>query len=195
MDLLPTTLQTKDIFLTDEITFFGLDFSSCRLIGTHGFTNPADICNRYFKAWNSLFYKEQVKFNLHSFFIKKSVRYNSIIVESRNKVDDPYSIRIMDNYEIPSEKIEEIIGEYNTTGLEAGIGVVFIVESLNSIIKKGIFHLVYFDIANRKALLDIKLSGKPFGLGIRNFWMGAVYDVLKQIRSNTPRWKSKYCSK
>ena len=45
---------TADVFKVDEITFYGLDFSNIKLVGSDGFTDPWDIKNRLFNSWNML---------------------------------------------------------------------------------------------------------------------------------------------
>jgi len=40
--------------------------------------------------------------------------------------------------------------------------------------------LIAFDIATRKILSKREVSGKAGGFGLRNYWAGSVYNIIKK---------------
>ena len=170
--------NTSDIFKVNEITWYGLDFSNVRLIGAIGFKNPEKIKNYYFDAWNSLIINETNKYKLGKFFHKELVEQNLSIVTNRNKLPNLDELVIESEYSFGTEKVKQIISEYDS-GDKEGIGLVFIVESLNKYEEKAIIWVTFFDIETKQVLLTERLAGKAGGYGFRNFWAGAYYKVMK----------------
>ena len=69
----------------------------------------------------------------------------------------------------------------------------FIAESLNKIDTEAYFHVVIINIDSKEVLLSERLRGQPSGFGIRNYWAGAIYEILKNIDSRYYRlWRNKY---
>jgi hypothetical protein len=56
-----------------EATFYGLDFSKIKMIGSEGFTNPTDIVDRFFFEWNNMMFDEKSKYNVKKVFNKDIV--------------------------------------------------------------------------------------------------------------------------
>ena len=58
-----------------------------------------------------------------------------------------------------------------------------------------ILTVAFFDISTKKILLTQLMIGKPTGAGLRNYWIGAIYDILKQIDNYQYRkWVKQYCN-
>lgn len=171
-------LNTSDIFEVNEVTWYGLDFSNARLIGAIGFKDPEKIKNYYFDAWNSLIIYEPNKYKLDKFFHKDIVKHYLGIVTERNTLPNLDELVIETEYSFGTEKVMQIISEYDS-GEKEGIGLVFIVESLNKYEEKAIIWVTFFDIKTKQVLLTKKLAGKAGGYGFRNFWAGAYHRVMK----------------
>ncbi len=60
-----------------------------------------------------------------------------------------------------------------------GVGIVMIAKLLDKKNSQGIYELVLFDIASRKIIAQREVVGKARGFGLRNYWAGSVYDVIK----------------
>ena len=69
---------------SNEITWFGLDFSKAKLVGSAGFTDPSQIQSYYFNTWNSIIVTEKDKYSISKYYKKPSVIVNLDIVKSRN---------------------------------------------------------------------------------------------------------------
>jgi len=170
--------NTSDIFKVNEITWYGLDFSNVRLIGAIGFKNPEKIKSYYFDAWNSLIIYETNKYKLDKFFHKESVEHYLNIVTDRNTLPNLDELIIETEYSFGAEVVIQIISEYDS-GDKEGIGLVFILESLNKYRENAFVWVTFFDIQTKQVLLTEKLVGKAGGYGFRNFWAGAYYKVMK----------------
>ncbi|MBC8486925.1 MAG: hypothetical protein H8D45_12925 [Bacteroidetes bacterium] len=173
---------TIDIFSSKEAIWYGLDFSKVRLIGTEGFSDVAKIKDVYFSSWNNLIINEPAKYNLQLMFFKDTVFYDLSVVEKRNKLPEVDELVIgNDTYSLDKNTISEIIKEYDTKEKQ-GLGIVFIMESFNKPKRTGTMWVTFFDIASKTVLLTEKMSGKPGGAGIRNYWARTYYNVMAKIK-------------
>lgn len=170
--------KTSDVFEVNEITWYGLDFSNVRLIGAIGFKNPEKIKNYYFDVWNSLILAEAGKYNLAKFFQKESINNYLDIVKERNTLPDSDELVIEIEHSFGAEKVRQIISEYDS-GNKDGIGLVFIVESLNKHEEKAFTWVTFFDIQSEQVLLTQRFDGKARGFGFRNYWAGAYHKIMK----------------
>ena len=181
-----------DVFKVDNITWYGLDFSNIKLIGSEGFTDPHAIQNRFFSSWNNLFISEPEKYNLAETFSKSSVENDLNIVTERNTLPDPDKLVIEENYSFGEDEVKKIISEYDITGKE-GIGLVFIMESFNKTKARGYMWVSFFNIETKEVLLSKKMNGKVGGFGIRNYWAKSIYNVMKSIgKKEWKAWKAQY---
>ncbi len=183
---------TADVFKVDNITWYGLDFSNIKLIGSAGFTDPYAIKNKFFNSWNNLIITETEKYNIAGFFHKSSVANDLSIVKERNKLPDPDELVINTDYSFGEDEVKKIISEYDITGKE-GIGLVFIMESFNKTEERGYMWITFFNIETKEVLLSKKMNGKAGGFGIRNYWAKSFYNVMKSIgKKEWKAWKAQY---
>jgi hypothetical protein len=79
--------------------------------------------------------------------------------------------------------VQELIGKYDC-GSDKGIGLVFVMENFDKMFKINTASMivVFFDIGTKKVLHSERMTEKGGGFGFRNYWVSAVYKVLKQIR-------------
>lgn len=181
-----------DVFKVDNITWYGLDFSNIKLIGSEGFTDPYAVKNQFFDSWNNLIITETDKYDLAGFFHKSFVENDLSIVQERNMLPDPDELVINTDYSLGEDEVKKIISEYDITDKE-GIGLVFIMESFNKTDEKGYMWVSFFDIETKEVLLSNKMSGKVGGFGIRNYWAKSFYSVMKSIeKKKWKAWKAQY---
>lgn len=181
--------QSKsEVFNTNQIVWYGLDFSEARLIGSEGFTDPVDIKNRLFDSWNNLFISEPDKYDLKKTFGKANVENDLSLTEERNKAINVKNLVTDNSFTLAENTIPLILKQYHYDQKE-GVGLVFIIESFNKTKEQGTMYVTFFDIATKKPLLIKKMSGEPGGFGIRNYWAASYYDVLKQCKKEYPKWK------
>ena len=186
--------NTSDIFTIPGITWFGLDFSHVKMIGSEGFVDPDAIVNKEFKAMNAVIMNEPDKYDLKKFFDKKTVEIDMSVVRARNKLPDPDELVLetMDEYEFGRDKVEFIINEYAPAENE-GIGLVFIMEKFNKPEVRGYMWVTFFDIASKKVLLTEKMDAKAGGFTWRNYWVKTCYNVMKEIgKKKYKSWEKEY---
>lgn len=185
--------NSAKVFETDNLIFFGLDFSKAKMIGTSEFKSGEEIKNTYFKAWNDVLVKEKKKYNIAETFQKTNVLYATDYINERNQNTDPSKIVVDVSDSFSFKEVPLIIKEYNPKDFKDGIGLVIIVESFDKSKLLGTMYVVFFDIASKKVLISEKMSGEPGGFGLRNYWIRTVFNVLKKIKdSDYELWKSKY---
>ena len=185
-----------DVFNTTEMYWYGFDFSLAKMIGPD-FNDPMKIRDDFFFSWNELVLKESPKYNLQKFFRKSKVFYNLSVVNGRNfKVDYTklVSYNNSDVVNLTDSAISNEIETYNVSK-DKGIGLVFFIESFNKFQQQAYVSVVFFDIATKTVLFVKKMNGKAVGVAFRNYWAGALFNIMKQCDKNYGAWKSEYCNK
>jgi hypothetical protein len=193
----PAVAQTaKEIFTSSEIpvTYLGIDFTQAKLIGDAG-ADAIDIKNRYFSSINQVVINEPKKFELTKAFQKSNISSDLSFVEARNSKVDADKIKssnTADDSRLNAGSIEKIVKEYNFSG-KKGVGLLFIMESMNKTAENGSMYVTFIDMPARKVLFTERLTGKAGGFGFRNYWVKPVHEVLDKIEhSKYKEWKSKY---
>lgn len=185
----------RSIFQTQSATWFGLDFSEAYFIGSEGFTDPQDIKDRYFDSWNILINNEYEKYDIGKYFQKENVEFSLDNVTARNKEVNIYDRVIDDNgkmLHLDANKVQEIIGSYEFSDEEQGLGIVMIVESFSKTSQMANYFVTFFDIDSKKVLLTERMDGKAGGFGIRNYWAKTYSTVFKAVPKKYKTWKNKY---
>jgi hypothetical protein len=126
-------------------------------------------------------------------FDKDEVPFDLSVVDKRNKLPEVDELVINnDTYALDKNTIAEIIKEYNTKEKQ-GLGIVFIMESLDKPKRIATMWVTFFDIASKTVLLTEKMSGKPGGAGFRNYWARTYYNVMVKIKKTEYlKWKTEY---
>ena len=191
--------EAKKIFTSNEMVWFGLDFTKTHFVGSfdHGFgansANGYDLRTKWIPAWNNLIVKEQYNFDLRRCFRKRYVYYDIASVDRLNDKLDPEQLLNYNETKIGKELIPEMVKKYTSSEKQNGLGLVFIIENFNKNTKKAGLYVTFFDIETRKVLLCEYMSGNPVGFGLRNYWAGAVKDILNWVDFYEYRkWKNRY---
>jgi len=191
--------DAKAVFSTNEIVWFGLDFSKAKFVGAFdqgmglGPATGNDIKNKYAGGWNDLIAKEQPKYDLRKTFKKDNVIYDLKSMAEINKNLDADACMVYNEGKIAESDIPAMIKKYTPDIKKEGVGLSFIVENFNKNTQMADVYVTFFDIASKKLLFTEKVSGKALGVGMRNYWAGAIKDILKQIdEMHYKNWKSKH---
>jgi hypothetical protein len=92
------------------------------------------------------------------------------------------------------EDISQIVNSYNFKSL-SGVGLLFVVESFSKIEGKAYIWVTFINLSSKEVLFTERMTGAPSGFGVRNYWAGAVYNVMKQMKSKFGTWRKKYGAK
>jgi hypothetical protein len=182
------TPPSNPLLKSDTVVWAGLDYSMVRMYGTLDFLKPEDIFPAALESWNNLFINELV-FHKSERLQKatgKTVKSEIEGVVARNKLAKTDQIIRQDgNFcsetHIKDSDIAEAVRSYKLTSTN-GLGLVFIVDRLVKVEKKGAVYLVYFDIAKREVIAKERVIVKAAGFGFRNYWFRVPKDALPSLK-------------
>ena len=187
-----------DFFQPVKIRYYGIDYSHVKLIGDFsefmeaGEATEQTMRKVYFPGWNTLFQEEPDKYNVKGMIRKGEVIYDFDLITQLNSKS---SVEPMEATKTPvytKDDIQKFIRNYST-GEREGIAVMFVAESMNKTANEAYFHFVAFRLSDNEILIHERLRGEPKGAGLRNYWAGAIYQIMENIKKNYyPKWKTAY---
>lgn len=185
--------NAKDIFTSEKIIFYGLDFSKAKFEIPD--VKPEEIKNTLIPTWNTMVITDNERFPKESAFQKLKINGDPTVVERRNA-----AINIKDAMSagspLSATTIQEVINDYTDGYKKEGVGAVFIIESFSKKAEKAIAHVVFFDIAKRKVLLDKRMEAAPGGAGLKNFWTRPIQTMFENIvKTEFDSWKKEVMKK
>ena len=195
--------KTADIFSNSDytVTWYGIDYSHAKIVGyvsTFGGNTPitaAELRDKYYPSWNHLILDEPDKYNIAAMIRRNSVATDLSVVKQVNTAVAIDSIEVSVTPYYMLQDIQSFVSAYDTKN-RAGIGLVFIAESMNKNQKEAIYHVVFFNIETKEVLLHERMRGTPFGAGIRNYWAASYGGVMQKIKDEQyKKWKVKYAPK
>lgn len=186
--------QTQNEIFEREtpITWLGLDFSGAVFIGdSEKFSNDETVYN-LMKSLNALMIDESEKYHIPKTFYKDNVEKALQITEQQNSMLKASALRAEKPHSFSPKFIQEIISRYDFKG-KTGIGLMFNVENFSKPDGKGVVWITFLDMKTKKVLMTERMIDEPGGFGLRNYWAGCIYGILKQIqRTEYSTWKRKY---
>ena len=192
----PAGAQTlKEFFNSSEVplTYLGVDFTQAKVLNDIA-ANAMDIRDRQFAAINQVIVNEPKKYDFQQTFSKTTVTNDISFVNAKNaKVD---AEKIIASGEVKEDRftnatIESIVKGYSFSG-KKGIGLMFIMETMNKASATASMYVTFIDLASGKVLLTDRVTAKAAGFGFRNYWAKTVDAVLKDIaKSKYKEWKAK----
>ena len=177
------------------ITWLGLDFTAAVFIGDADKFRSDSIVYDFMYDLNTLMIEEPDKYNIAEVFEKAHVENAIDITRDRNDNIKASALRSASKGNFPAltpQIIEAIVSRYDFSGYN-GIGLMFNIESFSKVSEKGTLWVTFIDMTTKEVLLTKKLMGQPGGFGLRNYWGGCIYGILKQIRRHEYlTWKNRY---
>jgi hypothetical protein len=167
-----TSISAQNV---DKLVWFGVDFTASKFVLVP--ENPQEIVTKYLPAINYVILSEPAKYDIRKYFNASELAYNIDPVLELNEKIDPSTLVASKEQTLDKEKVNEIIGKYET-GNESGTGLVFIAVNLNKAAGMAGYYVCLFDIASKK-IQEIKYMSAPVGgIGFRNYWVSSVYKVM-----------------
>ncbi len=190
----------EDFFKNKEtkITWLGVDYSHVKLIGDFsqfgeaGKKDFVDIKQKYFPAWNNIIIKEKTKYDVKGMVNRREITYNLNDIRKINDNADIFKMEAYDNPNYTKDDIIKFVSKYKFTSTDDGIVILLIAEALNKNDNIGIYHFIAMNPKTNKVLINERVSGKPGGFGVKNYWARSIYESLKEIKSNYYNWGKKY---
>jgi len=192
----------QDIFGNTDynVTWYGIDYSHAKIVGSLGLfggktpVSPTDLRDRYYPAWNYLILDEPAKFDIAKMIRRKAVTKDISIVKQLNAAARMDSVEVSITPYYSPKEIQQFVSSYPIED-KAGIGLVFITESMNKLKDEAYYHVVFFKMDTKEILLQERIRGAPSGLGIRNHWSGSYFNVIDYIqKTGYQKWRSRYGS-
>jgi hypothetical protein len=191
----PLSAQTlKEFFNSSEVplTYLGVDFTQAKVFNDIA-ANAMDIRDRQFAAINQVIVNEPKKYDFQKALSKSNVTNDISFVNAKNAKIDAEKIiesNSADEVRFTKATIESIVKGYKFAG-KKGIGLMFIMESMNKASAQASMYVTFIDIASGKVLLTERMTAKAAGFGFRNYWAKTVYEVLDDIKkSKYKEWKA-----
>ena len=188
------TFTSADVFTEKKMVWYGLDFTRCKFIGQasiHGnfYKAPDYVVKHFFKDWNMIPLKEGEKYDIGKAFDKDYIYFDIDTVLARGLRYKSDSLIAFSNvYNLNTTIFPDIIKSFNGIATE-GIGVVYLVESYNSIDELATYYCIIFDVATKKILLQEKITGRPQGGSVKTYWAGAFHEALEKNVKVYKKWK------
>jgi hypothetical protein len=181
-----------------QVTWLGLDFSVSKFIGDRErFGSTSDV-QHMLEAWNDVIVGQKEKFDIGVFIDKIKVDYAIEIVKEHNAsldVTDIFSSEEKDRVRLKPGDIPTIVAEYDFTG-KSGIGLMFIVESFSKLNEEGAVWVTFIDMNTKDVYFSERMTGKPGGFGLRNYWLASIYNIMKAMQKHEfETWRKKYYRK
>ncbi len=190
----------KDVFTSKSIIWYGLNFTEAKMVGQFdqamgaGPATPEALKTKWMSGWNGIIASEPKNYKLKEAFRKDEIFFDLGPTEKQNqaiKSDDLMSYNPF-TFKDAQISVKNVVSKLTGGEKTEGIGAVFVVESFNKSIDEAAVYVVVFDIKTKNILVMDRMVGKPMGIGLRNFWAGAVKHIIKQIEGDYyNNWKSK----
>ena len=189
-----------DVFQPGSYSFYwlGIDFSHVKIIGNFaqfaeaGAVDAYQIKTQYFPAWNNLILSEPEKYDIKGMFKLNELVIDIEMIAKLNAETDVNGMETANSPNYTRENIQSFVDGYNTTG-KSGIGIVFLAESLDKNTPEAWFHIVAMNTTSKEVLIWERIKAKPGGFGVRNYWAGAVYNIIKEAKKSYYKsWETKY---
>ncbi|MDU1890206.1 MAG: hypothetical protein E6767_05910 [Dysgonomonas sp.] len=173
--------QNKDVLKDiQKIRFYGVDFSKAKVYGAKETPSQFKIA---FEEINNLFLSEPKKFNVEKYMNKTNMGVEVDGVKDRIKqinLDDIQTTS--EQYELSNADLQSIVKAIPTK--DETTGVIYIAELLNKPKNRGYYHIVFFNPQTKEIIDTWKADGKAQGFGVRNFWAGSIYKMMKDFKLN-----------
>lgn len=188
----------KDIYTSKEAnpTWLGVDYSNAKFIGEFSSFDKeseedmAQLRDEYFDAWNQLILEEPDKFEFEKMLRQKEVKRDIDMIMDVNFNADPSQMNAKRCPRFSRRDIQDIVEGYAFE--DTGIGIVFIATCLNKKEEYASYYYILVDMSSGKILEQKKYKGEPSGFGLRNYWAGTVYQVMKQIKDDHRKKRRRY---
>lgn len=191
----------KDVFSKPDMVWFGLNFSEAKMVGNFaqvgeaGESTSKELRDKWMSSWNGLIIGEPQNFKFAEAFEKDNIITD---INSTEKMNNAISLSSLTQGEMfsfsdPQKSVKNVVSKLRSNEKKEGLGLVYVVESFNKNTQIATVYVTIFDIATKNILITEKIAGKGAGIGLRNYWAGAIKVINKEIKSDYyKKWKKTY---
>ncbi|MBP6732873.1 MAG: hypothetical protein KA149_12480 [Chitinophagales bacterium] len=167
--------EVGKIWSHPNMTWFGADFTLAKVIGLED--SPHKIRDEYFKAWNDV----TIEMDMAKMFEKKAVYKDNMAITKQNLARETETLNKPAEKELTEETVAARVKEMPTGTKKDGLGLVFIVQSVDKTAAQEVVFVTFFDIATRKVLWVKKMTGKLSGKDPKGLGGTGIKDIFSQI--------------
>lgn len=178
---------SKEKYEATDLTWFGIDYTQCRMVGAEGFTDKKKIVEVYFNAWNDFVFTERDKYNVAKYLMKDDVKFDLNLVKAKNAQVNPDDIVYEETANLANDQVSALLGDYDF-GEHKGLGVMLFAEYYSKRNIEASYFFVIFDIESGELLLTKRYIIGPGGFGFRNYWASTFYNSLKNMKYDVKKW-------
>lgn len=183
--------QTKsELFHSEKISFYGLDFTFAKFVAHKKLPNPEELLNRYYTEWNHMYLDEYDGYDMRRPFKKKYVYYDTLVY-SINAQINPADILAKEAVDLELKQIREHIKSYSDLSKE-GFGMVYIVESINASDKYLSAWLTFFDLKTGDLVFSEPIRVKAKGRNFKFLWESAFDELYLESKDSYRVWYKMY---
>lgn len=191
----------KDVFSKPDMVWFGLNFAEAKMVGNFaqvgeaGESSSKELRDKWMPSWNGLIIGEPQNFKFAETYEKENIITD---INSTEKMNHAISLGSLTQNEMfsfsdPQKSIKNVVSKLHSNEKKDGLGLVYVVESFNKNTQIATIYVTIFDIATKNILITEKIEGKGTGIGLRNYWAGAVKVINKEIKTDYyKKWKKTY---
>jgi hypothetical protein len=158
-----------------NIVFLGIDYSLARF---SYIAESATYVIRTIPEINRLFIIEPKKYDVGKLMKKSVTKVDLNYVLSLNEQLSADRVILHGDYRINENDVKALIANY-PDDLGEGTGLVFVAEQMDKRSGFGSYYVTFFDMKTKEVLTTCRRTGKPGGIGLRNFWAATVYNMMK----------------
>lgn len=173
-------------YKTDTVTWYGIDYTQCYMVGAEGFTNRKRIVQTYFDAWNEFVNTEPHKYDIPRYLIKPDIIIDLSLVHEKNVKLNPHGIVKSDVHKLTQTDVTALLAKYDFH--EVGLGVMLFAEYYSKRDLEASYFFVVFDAQTKKIIRSRRYIQEPAGFGFRNFWAKTFYGSLKWMNKDIRKW-------
>lgn len=172
--------------------WLGVDFSEARYIPGAEDNTSGNNLKEVFERINGVIVNEPDKYKLKNRFYKQEITDDLSTVSAINEKINPADIvseSSADYTRMDEAFIKKMVGKYKIKKQDK-VGIVIIMEGMNKRLPQASMWVTFIDLSNHQVLLTKRMTGKPGGFGLRNFWASSVSKVLEEVeKSAYNKWK------
>lgn len=182
--------EKSDVFNTEAITFYGLDFTESKCIGMSEFPGGEEMVNVLFQRWNDMFMTGKKKIKIGAPYKKKEVSYDTAVF-AYNRQMETTELIIDKPYSLKKSKIDAIVEKY-ADKTQSGIGLVYVVEAMNAKEEYLSAWITFFDRKTGTVILTGPARSIGKGKEIYDYWRVAFIRLYASSEDDYKNWKKMY---
>ena len=158
-----------------DIVFLGIDYS---LVRFSYIDESAAYTIRTLPEINRLFVTEAKKYDIGKLMGKSVVKTDFDYVNNVAYNLPDGQIISNEDYKINVDDVLALISKYPDS-TDDGVGLVFVAENMNKKNATGSYYVTFFNLKTKEVIAACRKTGKAGGFGMRNYWAGSIYNLMK----------------